>query len=920
MAQRFVVIDLETTGNSPKKGDRIVQFAGVAIEGGKIIETFSTYINPEQDIPIFIEELTGITTDMVKEAPAFEGVAPKIADFLKDSCFVAHNVLFDLSFLQEELQRCGLEGFYGSTIDTVELAKITKPTSDGYKLNQLAREENLEHDHPHRADSDAYVTALLFLELKKKLQSLPLNTLKQLYKLSFSLKSEISELLDLLISEKLTKQEVRRLDIESFRSIAMKKWSRSHTYDDEAVPVYPVSDADKLRIMGPELEHRPDQFEMMDAVYESFEESHHAIIEAGTGIGKSLGYLFPAAYFAKRHNKPVVVSTYTIQLQEQLLQKEVPKLQRMLPFPIRAVLLKGRSNYLSLAKFERALRQKDDNYETALAKMQILVWLTETETGDKDELNLSSGGLAYWERLQSDDYTYRSLLQPWEPVDFYQRARGVAETADIIVTNHAYLMADLLSKDRIIPDEGYIILDEAHHLEQSASKYLGKKLDYVSVKTLLNRLGTYDQKQLLYRLEKLARHNKFPAAAIEQPLNDFLYEFEQLFYMLANRAEKHFTNAGPQRLALKVKEGEEWKQVSILAERLINHLSMLTERLHERVAAMKEVESLGKNSLFFLNEMEILVFSLEELSSTLEEFFIHPSSASIYWLDYIRTAPHHGLSLASRPVSAGRLLWDTFFVSQKSVVMTSATLSVRKTFRYFKRQLGIEDLDIKGKIYPSPFDYQKNMKAFISTEMPDINAVSQEEFIEAAAAHLIAAAKAARGRMMVLFTSYDMLAKTHQKVKESGMLEEYTLLAQGITGGSKMRLLRNFQSYEKALLFGTTSLWEGIDIPGEALSCLVLVRLPFSPPDEPVTAAKCAILKHMGRNPFSEHSLPEAVLRFRQGFGRLIRTIEDRGVLIVLDRRIATSRYGEEFISAVPKVDWEQVTLHDMEEKIKDWL
>ncbi|CAH0345517.1 ATP-dependent DNA helicase DinG [Bacillus sp. CECT 9360] len=920
MAQRFVVIDLETTGNSPKRGDRIIQFAGVAIEDGKLVETFSTYINPKQDIPIFIEELTGITNDMVNGAPAFEEVAEKIADFLKDSSFVAHNVLFDLSFLQEELERCGYAGFYGSTIDTVELAKITKPTSDGYKLNQLAKEENLEHDRPHRADSDAYVTALLFLELKKKLQALPLNTLKQLYKLSFSLKSEISDLLDLLIAEKLTKKEVRRLDIESFRGIAMKKMRRNHTYDGDATADYPVNDADKLRIMGPDLDYRQGQLKMMDTIYESFEESSHAIIEAGTGIGKSLGYLFPAVYFAKRHNKTIVVSTYTIQLQEQLLQKEVPKIQEMLPFPITAVLLKGRSNYLSLAKFERALRQKDDNYETALAKMQILVWLTETETGDKDELNLSSGGQAYWERLQSDDYTYRRLLQPWEAVDFYQRARGVAETADIIVTNHAYLMADLLSEDRIIPNEGYIILDEAHHLEQSASRYLGKRLDYISVKTVLNRLGTYDQKQMLYRLEKMTRQNKLDAAAIDQPLNDFLYEFEQLFYMLASRAEKHLTKAGPQRMALKVKESDEWKQVSMLAERLTDHLFMLNKGLRERVAALKEVESLGKNSLFFLNELELLVHSLEKVRSTIEEFFIHPSNTSIYWLDYTQTAPHHGLSLASRPVSAGRLLWETFFVAQKSVVMTSATLSVRKTFRYFKRQLGIEDLDIKSEIYPSPFDYEKNMKAFISSEMPDINAVSQEEFIEAAAAHLIAAAKAAHGRMMVLFTSYDMLTKTYQNVKESGMLEEFTLLAQGITGGSKMRLLRNFQSYEKALLFGTTSLWEGIDIPGEALSCLVLVRLPFSPPDEPITAAKSAILKSQGKNPFSEHSLPEAVLRFRQGFGRLIRTIEDRGVFIVLDRRIATSRYGEEFISAVPKVDWEEVTLHELEEKIKDWL
>ncbi|MDQ0218960.1 ATP-dependent helicase DinG [Peribacillus cavernae] len=926
MSQRYVVIDLETTGNSPKKGDRIIQFAGTAIENGKIVDEYSTFIYPEQDIPVFIEELTGINNEMVKSAPVFEAVAPKIADFLEDSCFVAHNVLFDLSFLQEELKRCGFEGFYGSTIDTVELAKIVKPTSDSYKLNQLARDANLEHDRPHRADSDAYVTALLFIELKKRLQLLPLITLKQLYKLSFSLKSEISELLDVLISQKLTRSEVRRLDIETFRGLALKKVNRIDTYRENPSPRFPENHEERLkgiRRTKPEMEYREGQLKMMDTVYESFQESRDSMIEAGTGIGKSLGYLFPAAYFAKETHKTVVVSTYTIQLQEQLLQKEVPKLKEMLPFPIHVVLLKGRGNYLSLAKFERALRQKDDNYETALTKMQILVWLTETDTGDRDELNLTSGGLLFWERLQSDDHTYPGLLQPWSGADFYQRARRVAETADIIVTNHAYLMADLLSKDRLIPSEGYMILDEAHHLEQAASKYLGTRFDYVSVKTQLNRLGAYDQKQLLFRLEKMVREKKLehvrPISVLEQSLNDFMYEFEQLFYMLAGKAEKHVKNEGPKAMAIKVKENGEWKQVTILAERLIEHLFLLAEGLAERVSALNQLD-LGRNALFFLNELELLIVHIDELRLTLEEFFVHPSNYAVYWLNYIPSAPHHGLSLSSQPVSAASLIWETFFAAQKSVVMTSATLSVKKSFRFFKRLLGIENLDIKSEIFPSPFDFAKNMRAFVSSEMPEVNSISLEGFTDAASAHLIAIAKAARGRTMILFTSHDMLQRTHHKVKKSGLLEEYTILAQGITGGSKMKLLRNFQSFDKALLFGTTSLWEGVDIPGERLSCLVIVRLPFSPPDEPVTEAKCSLLEKQGRNPFTEHSLPEAVLRFRQGFGRLIRTDRDKGVLIVLDRRITASRYGKEFISAIPQIQWEEIGLNKMKEKIKDWI
>ena len=444
MAQRYVVVDLETTGNSPKKGERIIQFAAVVIEEDQIIAEYSTFIHPEQEISMFIEELTGIDNDMVKDAPIFEDVAERISALLKDAVFVAHNVLFDLTFLKEELERCGMEAFYGSTVDTVELAKIMKPTSDGYKLNQLAKAEKLDHSRPHRADSDAYVTAQLFLELKKKLYQLPLLTMKQLYRLSYSLKSEISELIQECMADKLSQPSDYNSMIEAFQGLAFKKVSSDHAQNTWKMD-YPSDRQAKLKLIReslPDFESREGQLEMMDRVYDSFENEHHTIIEAGTGIGKSLAYLLPAAYFSVKQGKPVVISTYTLQLQEQLLQSEEPKLRKILNFPFTVVLLKGRSNYLSLAKFERAIREKEDNYETALTKMQILVWLTETETGDKDELNLTSGGELFWERLQSNSLTKTGLQKPWQAVDFYERAKAVALKADIIITNHAFLMAD----------------------------------------------------------------------------------------------------------------------------------------------------------------------------------------------------------------------------------------------------------------------------------------------------------------------------------------------------------------------------------------------------------------------------------------------------------------------------------------------
>lgn len=926
MTQRYVVVDLETTGNSPKKGDRIIQFAGVVIENDKIVDTYSTFIHPGQEISLFIEELTGISNETVKDAPDFEDVAENIFRLIEGACFVAHNVLFDLSFLQEELVRCGFEPFYGSTLDTVELAKIMKPTSDGYKLHQLAKEENLDHSRPHQADSDAYATALLLLELKKKLFNMPLMTLKQLYRLSFSLQSEISELIDAIIASKLTKAEVHSPGITTFRGLAFKKVTDAgEPVDKEAE--FPIDNEGKIAMLQqayPVFEARDGQLSMMNLIHHSFESRQDAIIEAGTGIGKSLGYLLPAVYFARKHQEPVVVSTYTLQLQDQLLQNEVPKLKKILPFSFQAVLLKGRGNYLSLAKFERALREKEDNYETALTKMQILVWLTETETGDKDELNLTSGGQLFWNRLQSDGLTYVGLKKPWIELDFFERAKRTAAKADIIITNHSFLMSDLLTEDALIPKTGYLILDEAHHLEQAASKQLGRRLNYITVKTMLNRLGTFDQKQLFHRLEKLLTNNGLsdgkPTHSFDQKLNDFSYEFEQLFYFMSKQAEILSRSASPKRISFKIDEPI-WNHAIFVAERLVDLLGSIIMELEKRLYLLMDNElSLGKNALFYLNDIEVLLGHLQDTRDSLHEFFIKPHEENIYWLDYTKAAPQHGVTLTVQPISGSKWLWDSYFGEQKSVIMTSATLAVKNSFQYFKAQLGLENETIQTASYPSPFPYQDLVKVLVPNDIPDINGLSVADFSENAANHIIAAAQAAKGRMMVLFTSHEMLRATYYAIKDSDVLDDYTLFAQGISGGSRMRLLRNFQSFEKAVLFGTTSLWEGVDIPGEDLSCLVIVRLPFSPPDEPVTAAKCQLLDKQGKNSFSAYSLPEALLRFRQGFGRLIRTPKDRGLLIILDRRVITAKYGPEFKKSIPNVEWKNVSISEMTDLIEKWI
>ena len=923
MAERYVVVDLETTGNSPKKGDRIIQFAAVVIQEGKITEEYSTFIHPEQPISVFIEELTGINGDLIKDAPVFEEAAGKIHSLIQGACFVAHNVAFDLSFLQEEFERCGYPPFYGSTLDTVELARILKPDSDGYKLNQLAKEENLDHDRPHRADSDAYVTALLLLTLKEKLYRLPMMTLKQLHKLSFSLKSEIHELIEECISLRLSKSERKNPLYTAYRGLAFRKTDTDKKASASPAPAasdYPGRE--ELRNMlsaQPDFEERQGQLAMMDAVHSAFENGERSMIEAGTGIGKTLGYLLPAAYYAKKHGEPVTLSTYTLQLQDQLLQAEIPKLTAILPFPVRAVLLKGRGNYLSMAKFERAVKEKEDNYETALAKMQILVWLTETGTGDKDELHLTGGGELFWDRVKDDGHTDRALQEPWKKLDFFERAKAEAAKADLIVTNHAFLLADAASGTPVIPD-GCLVLDEAHHIEKAASRHMGKRMDYLQIKTLMNRIKSADQRQLISRLSRLLEEHGFvplPIAELDSRINDFLYEFDQLFHMLSAYAQKTGKHTGIGRVLLE--EGAGSRNIRILSERLIGGLSDITASI-VRHTDMLEGKELSKNALYYLNDLRMLVRRVQEVRGKLDEFFLHPDADTVYWVEFSKSVPHFGIALFSQPAAGGGKVYETFFSRRKSLVLTSATLAVNGSFRYLAVQLGMDPDGVKTYRFPSPFDYKQNVKILVAEDMPLVNTVSSEIYSAAAARHIISAVQAANGRTMVLFTSNDMLSHTYQRVKDTGFLQDYTLFAQGITGGSKARLLRNFQQFDKAVLFGTSGLWDGVDIPGEALSCLIIARLPFSPPEDPIQAVKARLLEEEGKKPFAEFALPEAILRFRQGFGRLIRTRNDRGVLVILDRRVTHAHYGKEFIKAIPEAGWKKVSAARLHEEIEEWL
>ncbi|WP_394174055.1 ATP-dependent DNA helicase DinG [Guptibacillus hwajinpoensis] len=929
---RYTIIDFETTGNSPKNGDRIIQIGMAIVEGGTIVDRYSSFVNPEQPIPLFIQQLTGITDDDLKDAPLFEEVAPELLKRLDGAYFVAHNVRFDLNFMNAQLDASGYEPFSGPIIDTVELARILLPTAEAYKLSWLAEFLNFQHDNPHQADSDAEVTAELLLYLFDKLESLPIVTLQQLTELASRLYSDIEVVLNDTLTEKQRTIEPEG-NHEVYREIAIKRQEElgDSTPMKEAIP-FQSAQAEfekKMAEIIPGFEVREGQSDMMKQVALAFDTNQHALIEAGTGIGKSLGYLLPGVVHAKNKGKPVVVSTHTIQLQEQLLQRDIPFLRDILPFDFGATIIKGRSNYLDLTRFEQQLfRVEEDNYDTILTKAQILVWLLETDYGDVEELNLSSGGKIFWQQVKSDAAVSANHRSPWFSRDFYHRRKRFALNADLIITNHALLFSDVINEHQLLPAYQQAVIDEAHHIEDIATEFFGVKTDYFSILQGFVRMGLKDGDGIYGKVNSILKDLEVEIeehkAEIDAYVKTILGDLDELFRMLHRYVLKNMNRSneiGRLSYRLSDESGAAWEAIQEAAHRLVFYLKDVDKALKklEKELDLKEDE-LTREQLNAVADFKGIHSSVLEELAKVDYLLLNENENDVKWVEIDPKGALNSAFLYSRPVEVGNVLSSEYFGKKKSVLLTSATLTVRNSFDYIINRLGLEEFGPLVHYYESPFDYSEQARLMIPTDLPMIKDVSDSQFVDHITDAILQIARVTRGRMLVLFTSYDMLRKAHHRMKELIEHDELTLISQGVDSGSRVRLTKNFKESEDAILFGTSSFWEGVDIPGEDLSCLIIVRLPFSPPDNPVFQARSERLKESGGNPFMELSLPEAIIRFKQGFGRLVRSQRDRGAVFVFDRRIISTRYGRSFVKSLPDVPLLKGSVEELVNELDLWL
>ncbi|RSL33433.1 ATP-dependent helicase DinG [Salibacterium salarium] len=916
MPRKFVVIDTETTGNAPKKGDRIIQIGVSVVEGNRVTETFSSFVNPFKHIPVFIQQLTGIDDEDVADAPSFTEIAPKILDLLEDAYFVAHNVPFDLNFINQELQDAGFSPFVGKVIDTVECARILYPSAPGYQLSQLAEWLEITHVRPHQADSDAIVTASLLIMLLNKLENLPQRTLKWLGSLASGLESDIEQWIKERKNEKIRWSVEDEDFVEEFKGIALKKTSTTETsYKKENLEGESsfFSQNGRLASNWNQYEHRPAQEQMSTEVKEAFENRHHALIEAGTGIGKTIAYLVPALYYSKKTGRNVVISTHTITLQEQLMQKEIPLLQATVPFSFHTVLLKGKSHYLCLRKFKQLLTTAPSTYEEVLGLSQILIWILETDTGDVEEINIAGGSAStFWEKVCTDDSVFSKASQPWTSRNFYERAKEKANKADLLITNHALLFADIKKEDRLLPPYKHVVVDEAHHLDELASKNLGDQINYFYLNQVLHRIGVLDKTGLFQQLFVYEQSiDYFFSSAWYQRREDYFtllkYEMDELFRMLhqfcRNQSIQKRTDVG--KLSIRYNPGREdspeWRAIKDSVKRIL----VLFEE--EETAWLSFYDHLShlvrpaSNEEGMLYDFKTAVEQIEGICESLVSLLLEEDDNFVYWMEVDNKGAANATYLYTRPVDVSDLLADRFFAEKDSIILTSAALTIKDSFSYVIQKWGLADFGPSKLQLTSTYSFDKQAKLLVPEDMALIKD-GEKDFIMETAEFIYHAASITEGKMLVLFTSFDMLRKTYHQLKKWDEESDFALIAQGVKSGSRSKLMKTFKQHEQAILLGTNAFWEGIDIPGEDLSCLVIVRLPFPPPDEPQTQARIEQVKKEGKSAFSHVTLPQAVLRFKQGFGRLIRHKNDKGVVVVLDRRILQSNYGSDFIQSLPQL------------------
>lgn len=689
------------------------------------------------------------------------------------------------------------------------------------------------------------------------------------------------------------------------------------------------------------FEPRISQQKMMENVIDAYNHNHIALIEAGTGTGKSLAYLIPALIWASLSKERTVVSTHTLTLQEQLIHKDIPHLLKSLNLDLKVVLVKGMNHYLCLRKLhdaqsEFAFFPNEDKSEIE----RIDCWRKTTIVGSRAEMPFTPSPSS-WERVRAESEACSANQCPYYQECFFFKARREAQEAHLLVVNHHLLFADLFkrseagnySESAILPVYNRLILDEAHHIEEIATEYFANRVHRIELLRILSKLTlqqhqSYQGKLIILKEKVQSLFYPSPPRDINDLLTRLTIDLPALRHALVEQIHQTFDaciqfiewvyspkneidrkkqvirNEQKLRLLEKHRIRPEWMdQVVPKLQELINALKHYSQSLRSLEADFKFLahDQLNEHTKSVRLDIQSLTEALENATTTLDRFLSGNTHASrVHWIELHRLNTLINVHLVDSDLNISKTLAEVLFSRFPTIILCSATLASNQQFSFIRRRYGmtlelLPSRQIKEYIYDSPFDYRKQAILAVPIDMPLPN---HPEFDSAVYENIWQAIEASQGRAFVLFTSYLMLKNCNEVLADRLKEKRYPLFIQG--DDSRKNLLNQFKSTDRAVLFGTNSFWEGVDVAGDALRCVIIVKLPFKVPSDPLIEARTEAILEAGGDPFLEFSIPQAIIKFKQGFGRLIRHRWDRGCIVCLDTRLVKKSYGKLFLESLP--------------------
>jgi DNA polymerase III epsilon subunit family exonuclease len=908
----LVVLDCETTGLDPTR-ERVVEI-GVVRLGPDLepVERFCTLVDPRRTLPLAVARLTGITQPELDAAPTFDEIWPTLTAFVTDSLIVGHNVGFDLSFLAEEAARCGGVPIDNGSFDTLDAALLLCPELDHHGLDALAAELRLTTP-THRALRDAEATAQLLARLVRRAAELPAPERTLLEGSAWPPLQTLRRLRSVPSGEPPAPAPDSPADMEPPVLQADQNGWRAC-----------LGPAGKLADELPGYRSRTGQLEFAESVAAVLETGGVGLFEAGTGMGKSVGYLLPAAYIAAATGRRIVVSTKTKALQRQLAERELPLVERLAPVGWRWAVLMGRENYLCRRQLDEAISDAGARLSDRDRVLALAYLVGRARRGEVDLSSLPYRATQVLPALQEVGREVRSSSAgclrrscPARARCYWRLARARASAAHLVCVNHALLLAGPTS----VPAFELAIIDEAHLLPDEAQAAFSRQVTRALLDELLRDLrGRRRQRSLAARLRAaVGGVGADEAEALAQAIDELERATAALDLhsvalgasvagLLAVAGDAAAEDTGYSRtlwLRAGLREAPAWDAFAAACADAAATLSTLG------LAARAAAESLPDDhrETGAVRSVAEVALPAAELLDELPEL---ARPETVYWaqidaprsLPPRRSTPHasgaDGWLLEATPLSPASGLRASLWEKLRGAALVSATLTASSSFAYYRRQTGLTgDVEVAERALPSPFDYRR--QAVLVLEHDPARPYDSEEVPARQAARLRRLVEVTGGRLLALFTNRRQMehaaTAVGPHVEEGGVL----LLAQGLHG-SAAALAEEFRSHPSTVLLGVDALWTGQDFPGDTLVCLVIAKLPF-PRQDPLFEARRQAAEDAGEDWFRAFYLPEAILRFRQGFGRLIRTEDDRGVVAVLDHRLTQKAYGREFLNSLPEME-----------------